>query len=139
MSDDGPHWQLGSAAEAGVHWIERTQVETLCEAGRAAGLHCARLDLESCRGKADLLAGLAREFRFPTWFGHNWDALADCLDDLGWLKASGYLLALENPIGLSHAAPKDFALTLDILGDAARRWRERGRPFWVFVVAKEKP
>lgn len=138
MSDDGLRWPLGDAAEAGVCRIDRTQVETLCDASRAAGLHCARLDLEAFHGKADLLAGLAHELRFPTWFGHNWDALADCLDDLGWLKASGYVLVLENPVGLSNAAPKDYALALDIFADAARKWRERGTPFWVFVVAKEK-
>jgi hypothetical protein len=138
MSDDGLRWPLGDAAEAGVCRIDRTEVEALCDAGRAAGLHCARLDLEAFHGKADLLVGLAHELRFPSWFGHNWDALADCLDDLDWLKASGYMLVLENPVGLSNAAPKDYAVAFDILADAARKWRERGTPFWVFVVAKEK-
>jgi len=135
MNDDGPRWQLGDTADAGLRQVTRHEVEALCAAGRAAGLHCARLDLAGCRGKADLLTGLARELKFPTWFGHNWDALADCLDDLEWLRASGYLLVLENPVGLSNAAPKDFALALDIFADAARQWSERGTPFWVFITA----
>jgi RNAse (barnase) inhibitor barstar len=137
MSDDEPAGQLGDAPEAGVHRIERTEVEALCDAGRGAGLHCARLDLEACRSKADLLAALAQELRFPAWFGHNWDALADCLDDLEWLEAPGYLLVLENSEALSNAAPGDSAIALDILAEAAHRWRERGTPFGVFVVAKE--
>jgi hypothetical protein len=135
MTDDAPRWRLGDAADAGLRDVSRHEVEALCDAARAARLHCAQLDLAGYRGKADLLAGFARELRFPTWFGHNWDALADCLDDLEWLHASGYLLVLENPVGLSNAAPKDFALALDILADAARRWRERGTPFWVFITA----
>ena len=139
MNDDGPRWQLGDTADAGLRQVTRHEVEALCDAARAAGLHCARLDLTDCRGKADLLAGLARELKFPAWFGHNWDALADCLDDLGWLRASGYLLLLENPAAMSNAAPKDFALALDILADAARKWRERGTPFWVFVTAPSGP
>jgi hypothetical protein len=135
MTDDAPRWQLGDAADAGLREVTRHEVEALCDAARAARLHCARLDLAACRGKADLLTGFARELKFPTWFGHNWDALADCLDDLEWLRASGYLLVLENPVGLSNAAPKDFAVALDILADAARKWSERGTPFWVFITA----
>jgi hypothetical protein len=136
MTEDLPRWALDDAATAGVHKIDRAEVESLCEAGRAAGLYCARLDLEGVKGKTALLAGLARVFKFPSWFGHNWDALADCLDDLEWLRGSGYLLVLENPLGMSNAAPKDFALVLDILAHAARKWGERGTPFWVFLVKR---
>jgi hypothetical protein len=136
MSDQTVQWRLDDAAQAGVYRVRRRDVEALCEAGRAARLHCARLDLADCRGKAVLLAGLARVLEFPTWFGHNWDALADCLDDLEWLRADGYLLVLEHPAGMSAAAPKDFALALDILSNAARKWRERGTPFWVFLVKR---
>jgi hypothetical protein len=136
MNDSAQRWRLDIAADAGLYWARRQEVEALCEAGGAAGLYCARLDLADCGGKAELLVGLARVLEFPSWFGHNWDALADCLDDLGWLRGSGYLLVLENPAGMSAAAPKDFALALDIFADAARKWRERGTPFWVFLVKR---
>lgn len=135
MTDDVPRWRLGDAADAGLRQVTRHEVEALCDAGRAAGLHCARLDLADYRSKAELLTGLARELHFPAWFGHNWDALSDCLDDLEWLRASGYLLVLENSWGLANAAPKEFALALEIFADAARKWRERGTPFWVFITA----
>jgi hypothetical protein len=135
MNGDLQRWKLDDPAAAGVHRIDRAEVESLCAAGQAAGLYGARLDLVDCRNKADLLAGLARVFRFPSWFGHNWDALADCLDDLEWLRASGYLLMLENPSSVSSAARKDFEVTLDILAHAARKWAERGTPFWIFLVA----
>jgi RNAse (barnase) inhibitor barstar len=138
MTAELSRWPLEDAAAARVHHIGRDEVEPLCAAGQAAGLYCARLDLVDCHNKADLLAGLARVFRFPSWFGHNWDALADCLDDLEWLQAPGYLLLLENPSGISSAARKDFAVTLDILAHAARKWGERGTPFWVFLVGPDR-
>lgn len=138
MNTEAPRWQLDDATEAGVHRVRRRDVDGLCETARAAGLYCARLDLADFRGKTELLAGLAQVLEFPTWFGHNWDALADCLDDLEWLRGSGYLLVLENSLGLSAAAPKDFAVALDILADTARKWRERGTPFWVLIVRRGK-
>ena len=51
-----------------------------------------RIDLAGCTDKAELLARIARTLRFPDWFGHNWDALADCLCDLSWLPADAYRL-----------------------------------------------
>jgi len=46
-----------------------------------------RIDLAGCTDKATLLARFAAALHFPDWFGHNWDALSDCLTDLSWLAA----------------------------------------------------
>ena len=43
---------------------------------------CGRL-----RRKQDLLRALAEGLKFPPYFGHNWDALEECLRDLSWLPA----------------------------------------------------
>jgi len=37
------------------------------------------------RSKQKLLCVLADKLRFPAYFGHNWDALEECLGDLSWL------------------------------------------------------
>lgn len=42
--------------------------------------------------KGDLLEHLRRELRFPDWFGGNWDALEECLRDLGWLDYEAVVL-----------------------------------------------
>ena len=51
-----------------------------------------------CKTPATLFAEFARALAFPDYFGHNWDALEECLADLEWLPAKGYILQ----IGRAH-------------------------------------
>lgn len=36
--------------------------------------------------KTELLEKLSEVLQFPSYFGHNWDALDECLRDFHWLK-----------------------------------------------------
>ena len=69
--------------------------------------------------KAALLARFAAALHFPDWFGHNWDALSDCLTDLSWLPARHYRVELAQPQALRTAAPETLDTALEILGEAA--------------------
>ncbi|NMG63872.1 barnase inhibitor [Azoarcus indigens] len=104
---------------------------------RAAGLSAFTVDLEGCVDKPGLLARLAGTLDFPDWFGHNWDALADCLGDLSWLAAEGYLIVLSRSRQLRSADPSSWETLLEILAEAAELWREHGTPFHVFLTAAE--
>jgi RNAse (barnase) inhibitor barstar len=107
----------------------------ICTLASSLAFDCVRVDLGGCSDKAGLLQRIAQALAFPAWFGHNWDALFDCLNDLGWRPAPGYVLVLENPGELRETEPEVFDTALAILGDAAVAWQERGVPFRVFVAA----
>jgi len=92
-----------------------------------------RVDLGAVRSKQDLLDAIARELAFPDWFGSNWDALEDCLTDLSWCVASGYVLILTNAGGFAEAASEDFETALEVLDGAAEYWYDEDVPFWVLV------
>src|SRR3546814_16035845 len=61
------------------------------------------------------------------------DLLADCLGDLSWWPAEGYLLLLDHA-GARRAAETDqFTTLLEILDAAARTWSAQRVPFWALV------
>ena len=92
-----------------------------------------RIDLSDCTSKAALIERFAGAFELPPWFGFNWDALADCLTDLSWMAADGYVIVLEHADAFAAANPTDFATALSILQEAADSWREEGVPLWTLV------
>lgn len=99
----------------------------------ANDLQWTAVSLKRIRGKNALLQALALALDFPPTFGNNWDALADCMQDLSWLPERGHVLHLQGLAVFSAAAPAEQALLLDILGTAADYWRRQGRAFIVLA------
>ena len=102
---------------------------------RSLGLDAVRIDLAGCEDKPALLERTAAALGFPAWFGGNWDAFYDCLADLGWRSARGYVLIFENTMDMRRAAPEALDTALAILTDAADAWSARDVPFRAFVAA----
>ena len=53
-----------------------------------------------CKTPTSLFAEFAQALKFPDYFGHNWDAMEECLADLEWLPAKGYILLVTNAEGV---------------------------------------
>lgn len=111
-----------------------TKVALLQTSVRRAELRWVVVDLRRARGKHALLSACARGFLFPASFGGNWDALADCLQDLSWLAEPGTVTLLRGDADFAVAAPEEHAMLLEILGAAAEYWQPRGR---VFIALSE--
>ena len=118
---------------AGVHaWSGNAQA--LSAAATAAKLRYFAADLKGVDNKSALLAAVARGLKLPEHFGDNWDALADCVEDGDWLGKSGCVIALAHAGGYRKLHAADWSTFEDILAEAADYWRERHKPFWVFVA-----
>lgn len=133
MSPDAYERILCDLARTGVFHAPQYDLSGLLSAAKACGFSIHRIDLADARDKSSLLTQLAAALAFPDWFGHNWDALSDCLNDLSWMPAEGRLILLEHCDNLQASRGEDFAILLQVLADAAVAWRAESVPFWVLV------
>jgi hypothetical protein len=94
-------------------------------------LRILELDLDS---PAQLMTAIARAFQFPDYFGENWDALDECLRDLEWLPAAGYVLFLRRSSDLWARDPQSAGALVESWLMAAEEWAQRGIPFHLVFV-----
>jgi hypothetical protein len=85
---------------------------------RRAGAFLARVP-SGVDSKTALLTTLAGRLELPGWFGHNWDALEECLRDLSWIEEREVVLVHED-----LPAIEDLDTYLQVLHSAADDWRE---------------
>ena len=108
----------------------------LSAGAQAAGFAWYRIDGTAVRTKAKLLGVIARALAFPSWAGRNWDALEDCVTDLGWIDAPGIVIQFEALDAYAKNDPDGFVILIDIFKVAAEYWRSRRKPFWVVFTGK---
>jgi RNAse (barnase) inhibitor barstar len=124
---------FADASRAGVHHLPHGPIHHLLTGAGAAGCLVLRVDLAAVRNKDEMLAAVGHALRFPEWFGQNWDALTDCLLDMGWLPATGYVIILDHCDGIHGRAEADFVTLMQTFQQAAETWREDDIPFWCLV------
>lgn len=137
MSTSDLHIDLSDPARGGVFFVTADDLQVLAASASQHSLHVSRIDLQGCRDKQDLLDRIAKNLPLPASFGHNWDALTDCMRDLSWLKAPGYLFLFDHAEDLRDASEEDFDTLLDILDEAAESWLDANQPYFVFLALPE--
>lgn len=124
---------LQQPERAGVYHLPQRGGEAIIRAAHELDFPVLRIDLSGCADKGDFLARVAAGLEFPDWFGQNWDALADCLADMAWRPADGYVIILEHADRFRIAAEADFIIALETFEEAAREQAAERVPLWIFV------
>ena len=122
-----------TAADDGVYLSPRS-VASVREGALVQGLAWCEIDLAGARDKKSFLTCCAQSLGFPEGFGGNWDALADCLEDLAWLPDAGVVIRWRHGSEFVGAA-KDHAMALEIFAAAANYWQMKARVFVLLVDA----
>jgi RNAse (barnase) inhibitor barstar len=87
----------------------------------------ASIDLSGISSLDDLYKQFIDVFRFPDYFGYNWDAFEECINDLDWLDAKSYILIVKD-IEKLKLPENVIRIFLRILKDAADEWT-KGRNY----------
>jgi RNAse (barnase) inhibitor barstar len=118
-----PHGPMNGAFRGGVRpGLRRLKADAV-----EGGWRVVAIDGRQTPTKAALLAELARVLKFPNWFGHNWDALADCLGDVAEVAVvdghQGICLVWDHAEVLAATEPESVEAFREIcVGDASIGW-----------------
>jgi RNAse (barnase) inhibitor barstar len=118
---------------AGVYAASSAQLDVTSKSATSIGFDCWSLDISTTHSAPALLRHIGQALHFPEWYGENWDALADCLTDLSWSDAEGFLVLLRGSDALHTAQPALWQKLVDMLSEVSDFWRENQIAFWVLV------
>ena len=74
---------------------------------------------------------------FPEYFGHNWNALQDCLCDMSWTQnKNNYSIIWNNASNIINKNPSDFLEFIDVVRSAKDYWFTLNVKFDLVIVDK---
>jgi RNAse (barnase) inhibitor barstar len=110
-----------------------------------AGFALRVINGKKCSTPAGVFTEFARALGFPDYFGHNWDAMEECLADLEWLPAKGYVLLITDAQEVIPDDEEEYETLLEILSDAGEAWSKgqagggsRAIPFHALFAVSEQ-
>lgn len=99
-------------------------------------LEFMEVDLKGVKDKKGFLKKAASGLGFPAYFGMNWDAFSDCLTDLSWRPAAGYVVLFKNHQIFAVKNPPDAHMAERIFDSSAQYWKQKKTPFYVILHQK---
>lgn len=111
----------------------RARAATIQQQVEAAGWRIFYLDGAEITDKPAFMQASASAMQFPAYFGQNWDAFEESINDLAWVPASGYIILLDDVAQFVNQAPDVWSTVYDILCGAVAQWQQTGVPMVVLL------
>lgn len=124
---------LHQSANNGVFHLPSAGREAMQQVVQEAELVFHLVNLDDGEEIDEAFEAIAAGMKFPEYFGHNFDALYDCLTDLTWQDSSATVIILTGCDALYASAPEDWETLINVFVAAAEFWRDEDVPFWVFI------
>ncbi|MBT2479449.1 barstar family protein [Streptomyces sp. ISL-94] len=108
------------------------------------GFRVIRLAAGKWAAEQDLHKDVAAALQFPDYYGHNLDALNDCLGDVACYgpyddspEGTGLVLSITDYDRFATACPRAAQVVLDIVADQARRTAVLQRRFFCLIHSSD--
>ena len=108
------------------------------KAATAAGFDFFHIEGRNIARKEQLMNAMATALDLPPHFGHNWDALEECLNDLE-AEGEGFVIHFDHVDALAAAHPSELETLVEILRDSVASWREDDTPMVVLFTGAKAP
>lgn len=79
---------------------------------------------ERCTTEQKCFQEWAAALQFPYYFGSNWDAFDECITDLEWLPAKGYIFIVTKANLFLSEKEDSLTRCVRILNNTAKEWSE---------------
>lgn len=122
---------LKKATPVAVHFAQSEEV--MADIG-SLGLAVMEGSVARVTTDKDLFAVVSTAMQFPDYFGNNWDALDECLGDMDWLPADGYLLILRDAACGWSQSPRSLGRFVTAWLEASEYWTGNQIPFHLVFV-----
>lgn len=83
-----------------------------------------KIDGNNCSTIDTLFDEFSKVFEFPDYFGNNWPALNECLNDLDWLPGKAYLLFIHDTDKITETSDASFNTLVKLLERSVNEWTE---------------
>jgi hypothetical protein len=123
----------GAVAPGVYRFTGRIPRARLAEVADQFGWRFFSIDGANVFDKATFLQATAEAMGFPSYYGHNWDAFEEMVNDLSWAPGAGYLLLYDDVARFANNAPSEWTVALDILHHATANWHTQGLPMMVLL------
>ncbi len=98
-----------------------------------SGVQVFYLDGKQINSKEKFLNKAAEAMQFPQYFGANWDAFDECINDLTWCPANKYIIFYDNASIFAQSDPIQYQIALDILSSAQKNWESRNADLIIYI------
>lgn len=116
--------QMLSRRRPWAHRVGVGVVDEIVGDAESSGALVVQLDGSKMRSVEGLFREYVREFRFPEYFGWNWDAFDECMTGLEARPARAYLTVIRNADQVLQDEPDACPTFLRLLEDIGQHWAD---------------
>ena len=140
MPSDALKKLLEDKTPRGVFWLtSHAPVPELTKQAKAKKMMFYHLEGKKIEKKEQFLNHASVVMHFPSDSGKNWDAFYDCITDMEWAEADGYLIYFDHTEAFDAHHESQLETVIELFEDAVNYWKDEGKYMLVLLSGENVP